>query len=320
MRGGCTGTSSPATCCACRVSTRGHSWTLAARRTRVRICIDRGRIRFDLVSGAAVCPTHWLKPLGGCMHRRMHCTHGQVYTTAVASSVVHSIISLRRRTWSGVICSTLGTRLLPPVVVSATTTSSPLVRVLGLLLGLTRPGNTDGATLNTCRWTAAVFLAWTPLSRLPFRDDLFRVCAGTVHAAAVLLAAFPSSHVPTVAAKACLAAFLLDPAAALGRHSAYEVAVLDLVAAFLLGVSSAVCTRQPPTASTLARFRLPAWPPFARGWPAYGLILFLPRRACMRLILFCTCPPLCKGALWPIPPPGSGVMCDLFLVGHQSGR
>ena len=225
MRGGCTGTSSPATCCACRVSTRGHSWTLAARRTRVRICIDRGRIRFDLVSGAAVCPTHWLKPLGGCMHRRMHCTHGQVYTTAVASSVVHSIISLRRRTWSGVICSTLGTRLLPPVVVSATTTSSPLVRVLGLLLGLTRPGNTDGATLNTCRWTAAVFLAWTPLSRLPFRDDLFRVCAGTVHAAAVLLAAFPSSHVPTVAAKACLAAFLLDPAAALGRHSAYEVAM-----------------------------------------------------------------------------------------------
>ena len=34
---------------------------------------------------------------------------------------------------------------------------------------------------------------------------------------------------------------------------------LDLVAAFLHGVSSAVCTRQPPKASMLARFRLPAW-------------------------------------------------------------
>ena len=37
---------------------------------------------------------------------------------------------------------------------------------------------------------------------------------------------------------------------------------LDLVAAFLLGVclvSSAVCTHQPPTASMLARFCLPAW-------------------------------------------------------------
>ena len=34
---------------------------------------------------------------------------------------------------------------------------------------------------------------------------------------------------------------------------------LDLVAAFLLGVSSAVCTRQPRTASMLAHFRLPAW-------------------------------------------------------------
>ena len=34
---------------------------------------------------------------------------------------------------------------------------------------------------------------------------------------------------------------------------------LDRVAAFMFGVSSAVCTRQPPTASMLARFCLPAW-------------------------------------------------------------
>ena len=34
---------------------------------------------------------------------------------------------------------------------------------------------------------------------------------------------------------------------------------LGPVAAFLLGLSSAVCTRQPPTASMLARFCPPAW-------------------------------------------------------------
>ena len=27
----------------------------------------------------------------------------------------------------------------------------------------------------------------------------------------------------------------------------------------------------------------------------------LPRHACLRLILFCTCPPLCAGVLWPMP-------------------
>ena len=28
---------------------------------------------------------------------------------------------------------------------------------------------------------------------------------------------------------------------------------------------------------------------------------FLPRRTCLRLILFCICPPLCAGVLWPMP-------------------
>ena len=40
---------------------------------------------------------------------------------------------------------------------------------------------------------------------------------------------------------------------------------LDLVAAFLLGVSTAVCTRHPPDASVLARFSLPAWSS-VRAW------------------------------------------------------
>ena len=99
------------------------------------------------------------------------------------------------------------------------------------------------------------------------RDDLVRVCSGSEHAEAVLLAAFPSSRIPVVAATARVVPFLLDPAAALGRMSPWHMKLqcLDLVAAFLLGVSSAVCTRQPPTASLLARFRLHAWPS-VRAW------------------------------------------------------
>ena len=54
------------------------------------------------------------------------------------------------------------------------------------------------------------------------RDDLFRVCSGSDHAEAVLLAMFPTSRVPVVAAKACVAPFLLDPAAALGRMSPWQ--------------------------------------------------------------------------------------------------
>jgi len=53
--------------------------------------------------------------------------------------------------------------------------------------------------------------------------------------------------VPT-ANTACVVPHLLDPAATVGRMSPWHVDLLclDLVAAFLLGVSSAVCTRQPP--------------------------------------------------------------------------
>ena len=77
----------------------------------------------------------------------------------------------------------------------------------------------------------------------------------------MLVAAFLSGRIPVVAATACVVSLLLGPAAALGRMSPWHVTLqcLDLVAAFLLGVSSAVCTRQPLTASMLARFRLPAW-------------------------------------------------------------
>ena len=49
------------------------------------------------------------------------------------------------------------------------------------------------------------------------RDDLFRVCSGSDHTGAVLLAAFPTSRIPVVAATACVVPFLLDPAVALSR-------------------------------------------------------------------------------------------------------
>ena len=78
---------------------------------------------------------------------------------------------------------------------------------------------------------------------------------------------FPSAHTPAVAATDCLVQFLLDPAAALGRHPPWRVIMKlqcpALVADFLLGVSSAVCTRLPP--SVLAGLRLPAWSS-VRSW------------------------------------------------------
>ena len=135
------------------------------------------------------------------------------------------------------------------------------------------------------------------------RDDIFRVCSGSDHAEAVLLAAFPTGHVPVVAATAFVVPFLLDPAAALGRMSSWQLKLkcLDLVAAFLLGVSTAVCTRRPPDASVLARFPCLPGPLSVRGCSASALCSILPRRTCLRLIPFCTCPPLCAGALWPMP-------------------
>ena len=42
-------------------------------------------------------------------------------------------------------------------------------------------------------------------------------------------------------------------------------------------------------------------PPSMRGCPACGPGPILPRRACLRLILFCTCLSLCAGVLWPMP-------------------
>ena len=62
----------------------------------------------------------------------------------------------------------MGTWLLPEQVGSATTTSPSHFRILVLLRGLQRPGNTDGATLSICCLSAGVSLAWTALCQSPF--------------------------------------------------------------------------------------------------------------------------------------------------------
>ena len=135
------------------------------------------------------------------------------------------------------------------------------------------------------------------------RDDLFKEWFGSDHASAVLLAAFPSDRTPVVAATACLVPFLLDPAAALGCPPPWRMKFqcLSLVAAFLLGASAAACTRLRPSESVLASLRLPAWSSVHSWFSAYGLVPCLPRRCSLHLLLFCTCPPLCAGALRPMP-------------------
>jgi len=92
------------------------------------------------------------------------------------------------------------------------------------------------------------------------RDDLFSTRAGSAPAEAVLLAAFPYANLPVFAATACLGPFDLDPAAVLGRQPPGHILLqgFGLAAAFVLVVSSAVCTRQPLSASALASFSLPA--------------------------------------------------------------
>ena len=95
---------------------------------------------------------------------------------------------------------------MTPRLVSAKTTSCPGARILAPTAQVTRenrwrhiehlasefPGVSDlGSSM-------ALTLLW---------DDIFRVCSGSDHAEAVLLAAFLCEHVPTVAASACLVPF-----------------------------------------------------------------------------------------------------------------
>ena len=91
---------------------------------------------------------------------------------------------------------------------------------------------------------------------------------------------------------------------------------LDIVAACMLGVSSAVHTGGNARAHASPRpslhwhiFAFLLGPPSARYFSAYCPVLFLLRRACLRIITFCTCPPRCGGR----SPTGSCVIFDLFV-------
>ena len=143
------------------------------------------------------------------------------------------------------------------------------------------------------------------------QDDLFRVCSGPDHEEAVLLAALPSSRIPVVAATACVVPFLLDPAAALSRMSPWHMKsqCLDLVAAFLLGVSSAVCTRQPPTASvdTLSLACLVLRPCVVA--PPADRVRFCPGALACARSCFARARPCAQGCCGR-GPPWSGVMSD----------
>ena len=128
-----------------------------------------------------------------------------------------------RRTWSGIIVLTLVSHLSPLRLVSATITSFP-------------PAGFGSAP----RAQAAREHRWRHIEHLLFdcqcipgldsnvalallRDDLFRVCSGSDHTEAVLLAAFPTNPVPVVAGTACVVPFLLDAAAALARMSSWHM-------------------------------------------------------------------------------------------------
>ena len=64
-----------------------------------------------------------------------------------------------------------------------------------------------------------------------------------------------------------------------------------------------VCGVHPPAPDRVCwnTFACLPGPPSMRGCSAYGPCPVLPRSACLRLILFCTCLPLCAGALWQMP-------------------
>ena len=183
------------------------------------------------------------------------------YTTA-SSAVVHLIKSLRSSHLVGDHCLDFGVTAVAAACSLCHDHVFPLCPDFGSALG--------AQAAREHRWRHIEYLLFEcqcipgldgSVALALLRCDLFRACSGSDHAEAVLLSAFPTSGVPVVAATACVVPFLLDPAAALGLMSPWRVKLrcLDLVGAFLLGVSTAVCTRQPPTASELARFSLPAW-------------------------------------------------------------
>ena len=140
------------------------------------------------------------------------------------------------------------------------------------------------------------------------RDDLFRVCPGSDHAEAVLLATTYSGVSDQSYPRCCCHSLCCPnparPCSCPGPYVplAHEVAVFEScrsVPAWC--VVGGVHPPAPPPRLCWHTFACLPGPPSVRGCSACGPGPILRRRACLRLILFCTCPPLCAGVLWPMP-------------------
>ena len=118
-------------------------------------------------------------------------------------------------------------------------------------------------------------------------------CAVCTQAEAVSHAVFPDASISVDVASACLVPFLLDPVAALGHHTPGVVKhqCQRLVAAFLLGVSCVVCTRQPLPAPVLCGLCLPefsalkSWLHWAAPLPAASPVAVPPSAPVLHISL-----------------------------------
>ena len=156
----------------------------------------------------------------------------------------------------------LGPPLLPMRAVYARNMFSPHVRILGLLLGLTQTENTGGATSNTCCLNAWVFWARVARWRLHFSGmtSLRHVLGLIMHRLCCLqhfILIIPLLWLPRLVSSRSSSTVLLPWD--VPPPWRMKLQCVSLVAALLLGVSSAVCTRLPPSESVLATLHLPAW-------------------------------------------------------------
>ena len=218
--------------------------------------------------------------------------HLHLQAEGVNHLVVHLVISFGHHILSEIIFLTLGSPLLPPRAVPARTTFPPSYPDSGSAPRAHADREhrwrhsklfTFTFTSNTCGLNARVSWAWEAHWRLSF--------SGMTSLGRVLDLIMQQ--------RCCLQRFLLI--VPLLCQWPPQLQCLAPVAAFLLGVSTAACTRLPPSALLLASLHLPAWSPSTRGCSACSSVLCLPRRCSLRLLLFCTCPPLCAGALWLMP-------------------
>ena len=155
-----------------------------------------------------------------------------------------------RHTWSGIIVLTLGSQSLQRVV-SATSTFFPSYTDFGAA-----PRAQAARGYRRCHIEHLLFACQcipgldSSVALDLLRHDLIRVCSRSDHAEAVLLAAFPTTRIPIVTATAYNVPFLLHPAVALDCMSPWHMKLpcLDIIATFLLGVLSGVCTHPPPSA------------------------------------------------------------------------